>query len=148
MIAQFDGKNSFLSNFFPSPITVGGITFPTVENWFQAWKTEDPVQFKAIALADTPGKSKRLGRRCTLRKNWEEIKVDVMRDGLCLKFQDPKLRSKLLATGNKRLIEGNTWHDNFWGDCSCDRCKNIPGTNMLGTLLMELREEIRHKEET
>ena len=43
MIAMFDGKYAFLSNFYPSPITFDGITFPTVENWFQAWKTEDPA---------------------------------------------------------------------------------------------------------
>lgn len=146
MIAMFDGKHAFLSNFFPSPITFDGVTFPTVENWFQAWKTEDPAQFRAIATADTPGKSKRLGRQCTLRKDWEEVKVDVMRDGLRLKFQDPKLRAMLLATGDEELIEGNTWHDNTWGNCVCQKCQNTPGRNMLGMLLMELRTEIRYEE--
>lgn len=146
MIAMFDGKYAFLSNFFPSPITFDGITFPTVENWFQAWKTEVPAEFRAIATADTPGKSKRLGRQCTLRKDWEEVKTDVMRDGLRLKFQDPALRAKLLATGDEELIEGNTWHDNTWGNCVCQKCQNTPGRNMLGMLLMELRTEIRYEE--
>lgn len=146
MIAMFDGKYAFLSNFFPSPITFDGITFPTVENWFQAWKTENPTEFRAIATTDTPGKSKRLGRHCTLRKDWEEVKTDVMRDGLRLKFQDPALRAKLLATGDEELIEGNTWHDNTWGNCVCQKCQNTPGRNMLGMLLMELRTEIRYEE--
>lgn len=145
MIAMFDGKYAFLSNFYPSPITFNGITFPTVENWFQAWKTENPTEFQAIATADTPGKSKRLGRHCTLRKDWEEIKTDVMMRGLRLKFQDPKLRAMLLATGNEELIEGNTWHDNTWGNCVCQKCQNTPGRNMLGMLLMELRTEIRYE---
>lgn len=146
MIAMFDGKYAFLSNFFPSPITFDGVTFPTVEHWFQAWKTKVPAEFRAIATADTPGKSKRLGRQCTLREDWEEVKVDVMRDGLRLKFQDPKLRAMLLATGNEELIEGNTWHDNTWGNCVCQKCQNTPGRNMLGMLLMELRTEIRYEE--
>lgn len=145
MIEMFDGKYAFLSNFYPSPITFDGITFPTVENWFQAWKTENPAEFKAIATADTPGKSKRLGRHCTLRKDWEEVKVDVMRDGLRLKFKDPALRAKLLATGDEELIEGNTWHDRTWGRCVCAKCGG-QGKNLLGQLLMELREEIRNEE--
>ena len=146
MIAMFDGKYAFLSNFYPSPITFDGITFPTVENWFQAWKTENSAEFKAIATADTPGKSKRLGRYCTLRKDWEEVKTDVMMRGLRLKFQDPKLRAMLLATGDEELIEGNTWHDNTWGNCVCAKCQDVPGRNMLGMLLMELRTEIRYEE--
>lgn len=146
MIAMFDGKYAFLSNFFPSPITFDGVTFPTMENWFQAWKTENPAEFLLIATADTPGKSKRLGRQCALRKDWEEVKVDVMRDGLRLKFKDPVLRKKLLATGDEELMEGNTWHDNTWGNCVCARCQGTPGRNMLGMLLMELRNEIRYEE--
>lgn len=147
MIAEFDGKYQFLSNFHPSPFTFDGVTFPTVEHWFQAWKTEDPVEFRAIAAAETPGKSKRMGRHVTLRSDWEEIKVDVMRDGLRQKFRDPSLRAKLLATGDEELIEGNTWHDNTWGNCLCDKCINIPGRNMLGMLLMELRKEIQYEKE-
>lgn len=143
MIAMFDGKYAFLSNFYPSPITFDGITFPTVENWFQAWKTEDPQEFKAIATADTPGKSKRLGRHCQLRPDWETVKADVMMDGLRLKFKDPTLRAKLLATGDEELIEGNSWHDNVWGSCFCDKCRDVPGRNMLGMLLMQLRSELR-----
>jgi predicted NAD-dependent protein-ADP-ribosyltransferase YbiA (DUF1768 family) len=65
-----------------------------------------------------------------------------MMRGLRLKFQDPKLRAMLLATGNEELIEGNTWHDNTWGDCSCDACKDIEGKNMLGKLLMKVRDEL------
>lgn len=68
MIATLDGKYAFLSNFFPSPITFDGITFPTVENWFQAWKTKIPAEFhQAIATADTPEKSKSQIRKTLLK---------------------------------------------------------------------------------
>jgi len=60
-----------------------------------------------------------------------------------LKFaQNPDLRKKLLATGTEELVEGNTWHDNYWGDCSCPECKNIKGRNQLGITLMRVRKEM------
>jgi ribA/ribD-fused uncharacterized protein len=145
MIAMFDGKYAFLSNFEQSPFTVDGITFPTVEHWFQAFKTLDPREFRAIAAAETPGKAKRMGRHVILRPDWEEVKVDVMREGLRKKFAIPEFRVKLLATGDEELMEGNTWHDNTWGNCVCAKCQNIPGRNMLGMLLMELRQEIMYE---
>ncbi len=37
------------------------------------------------------------------------------------------------------IVEYNHWHDNFWGDCLCDRCKHIDGENMLGKMLMAIR---------
>ena len=77
-----------------------------------------------------------------LRKDWEEVKTDVMRDGLRLKFQDPTLRAKLLATGDEELIEGNTWHDNTWGACCCPECAKKKKENRLGKLLMQVRSEI------
>lgn len=142
MIAVFDGKHAFLSNFFPSPFEVDGVTFPTVEHWFQAVKTFNPKEFRSIAAAETPGKAKRMGRRTILRPDWEEVKVDVMRRGLRKKFAIPELRAMLLATGDEELIEGNTWHDRTWGRCVCDKCGG-QGQNLLGQLLMELRKEIR-----
>ena len=100
---------------------------------------------RTIAAADTPGQAKRMGRHVTLRPDWEKVKIDVMRRGLELKFQDYALRVRLIGTGSYELIEGNTWHDNTWGSCVCYKCKNIPGRNLLGNLLMELREQVKSK---
>lgn len=143
MIVTFEGENAFLSNFEESPFEVAGIKYPTVEHWFQAWKTTDLETHKAIAAAPTPGKAKRMGRKVDLRPDWEQIKIEVMRAGLWYKFENPELRAKLLATGNEPLMEGNTWHDNTWGNCFCRKCIGIHGQNLLGALLMEIREEIR-----
>ena len=41
------------------------------------------------------------------------------------------------------LIEGNTWSDNFWGDCHCPKCRGIKGENNLGKLLMKIREDYK-----
>ena len=143
MINCFDGEFAFLSNFYTSPFKdpETGTTFPTVEHYFQANKADGMRDYLAIATASTPGQAKRLGRRCTLRYDWESVKIEVMRKGLRLKFADPALKSKLLATGEEELIEGNYWNDTFWGVC---RGK---GQNNLGKLLMELREELKNMEE-
>ena len=136
MIDCFDGEFAFLSNFYPSPIFDGNIWFPTVEHYFQAAKTTNMEEYKAIAAADTPGQAKRLGRKVTLRPDWEEVKDQVMLDALRMKFSDDKLRSMLLATGEEYLVEGNTWGDKYWGVCG-----GI-GLNHLGKLLMQVRDEL------
>ena len=118
VIDKFDGTEyGFLSNFYSSPIQYEGIVYPTVEHMFQALKALDIETRKKIANAATPGQAKRLGRSVALREDWEEVKVDVMRTALQLKFSDPTLRAKLIATGDAELIEGNTWNDRFWGVC-------------------------------
>lgn len=142
MISNFDNKYAFLSNFYDSPIAIDGITYPTVEHFFQAQKTLDQDERLKIADAATPGRAKRLGRTVSLRKDWEVVKDDVMRIGLRAKFSDEKLKIRLLATNDEELIEGNWWHDNYWGSCSCPKC-NSQGKNTLGKLLMELRNELR-----
>ena len=54
-----------------------------------------------------------------------------MYDILKKKFSDDDLKARLLLTGDKKLIEGNKWHDNFWGNCTCKKCENVEGKNML-----------------
>jgi ribA/ribD-fused uncharacterized protein len=135
-IDSFSGEHSFLSSFHPSPITIQGITWPTVEHAFQAAKTKDIDARVDIRLASTPGKAKRLGRRVELRSDWESIKVDVMEDLLRRKFAPgTALRQQLDATSPAELIEGNHWGDTFWGVC-----RGV-GRNQLGLLLMKIRDE-------
>ena len=138
IIDKFDGEYAFLSNFFNSPITVGGLLCPTVEHAFQLCKTLSQEERLDIVNSSAPGIAKRKGRKVTLRPNWEEIKDDVME--LCLKKKFTEhldLQERLLATGDAILIEGNTWNDTYWGVC------NGVGKNTLGQLLMKIREEIR-----
>lgn len=136
MINSFEGKYAFLSNFYDSPIVEDRITYPTNEHYFQAMKTMDSKQRQEIAACDTPGKAKKLGRKVFLRPDWEEVKLGVMETGLRMKFSDPDLANKLIATGNEELIEGNWWGDTYWGVC------NDVGENHLGKLLMKIRSEL------
>lgn len=131
------GDYSFLSNFYEH-------NGWTVEHHYQAAKTTDPAWAARIFAAPTPGQAKKLGRRAPMRFTWENEKVAVMRALLHLKFTDPELSARLVATGGAQLVEGNWWGDTFWGVC-----KGV-GTNMLGRLLMEVRavhnEHVREPE--
>jgi ribA/ribD-fused uncharacterized protein len=137
VIDKFEDEFAFLSNFWPCLGT-------SVEHLYQAAKTTDVFSQLAILLASTPNEAKKLGRKVALRADWEQIKLAVMECLLRAKFKDPMLRAALLATGDAELIEGNWWHDNFWGSCSCRTrsCGNV-GQNHLGRLLMKIKEEIR-----
>src|SRR5574337_1059347 len=137
MIDSFKDKYRFLSNFYPALVELDGSVYPTVEHAFQAAKTLDWDYRERIFYASTPSIAKRIGRQAPLRENWEGIKVDIMKELLVQKFSTFELKSKLLATGDQELIEGNWWGDTFWGVC------NGIGHNMLGKLLMEIRNENR-----
>jgi len=140
MIDSFKGKYAFLSNFHPSPFNVDNRTFKTVEHLFQACKVNTLAEFEAIAKANTAAEAKKLGRKFSIRPDWEDVKVFVMAQGIWAKFsQNQDLRRLLLKTGNEPLEEGNYWHDNIWGNCRCDKCKDKPGKNALGLLLMSVR---------
>jgi N-glycosidase YbiA len=135
-ITSFNGEFSFLSNFHPCPVNFEGIRFPTSEHAFQAAKTLDHNQRAIIAMLMTPGKAKRAGRKLHIRPDWERVKIPTMEKILRMKFSNPEMREKLLATGDRVLIEGNNWNDTFWGVC------NNQGENHLGRLLMEIRNEL------
>lgn len=142
MIRHFDKEFAFLSNFYPSTLELEGEFYPTVEHAFQAAKTDSPDERATVRTADTPGKAKHRGRRVTLRPDWEEVKNDIMLELLRCKFSDPGLQEMLLSTGEAELIEGNWWHDRYWGQCECARCGG-QGRNELGRLLMQVRAESR-----
>ena len=139
MISEFDKEWAFLSNFYWSEIEFEGITYPTNEHFFQAMKTLDIDERRAIANCRTPGQAKRMGRRVALRPDWEDIKEAVMLEGLCLKFADEQLADWLLETGDEELVEGNWWGDTTGGGC------NGVGENKLGKLLMKVRDMIREE---
>lgn len=147
MVDRFEDQYAFLSNFYPCTIFYKGVIFPSLENAYQAAKYtgEDALNVCQEFAGFTPGKAKRKGRKLPLRSDWDKIKLEVMEELLRIKFVDEVLKRQLLATGEEELIEGNDWHDNFWGCCSCKICCNR-GMNNLGKLLMKLRSEYRNSE--
>ena len=137
IIDSFHGEYAFLSNYYDSPIFYDGILYPTVEHAFQAAKTTVFIQRIIIANKKTPGQAKCAGRKVTLRDNWDDIKLYIMKELIILKFTNPKLKSALLNTKYADLIERNTLNDTYWGIC------NGIGENHLGKILMEVREMLR-----
>ena len=133
-ISIFFGNYRFLSNFFDCPVRVDGIRYQNSEAAFQAHKTQDVRIRKQFGLL-TPSVAKSQGRRLPLRPDWDAVKDDIMRTVLRAKFdQNPDLKKLLVETYPRHLEEGNTWGDTYWGTVGGS------GMNMLGKLLMELRE--------
>ena len=141
IIDQFIDDYSFLSNYYRVPVTFEGIHYLNNEAAFQAQKTLD-IEVRKQYSSLSPQMAKEKGRGERLRPDWEEVKFDVMKQICIAKFeQHPDLKEKLLATGNKILIEGNTWNDTCWGI----DIKTGKGQNHLGQILMEIRDEFRKK---
>lgn len=136
-IRQFRGDFFFLSNFYNCPVTYKQLTYTNNEAAFQAQKCAsdaERIQFTKLS----PSEAKRLGRRVSLRRDWEDVKVSVMEEIVHAKFtQNTELADKLLATDDAYLEEGNTWGDRVWGTV------NGVGANQLGIILMKIRDEIR-----
>lgn len=143
MIDRFWGDNFFLSNFAPAVTKYGRLYFAHAENAYQASKTLDEKR-RLNFMYLIPSDAKTLGRNLKLREDWEEVKDQIMFEIVMDKFsRNPILKKKLLETGDKQLIKGNTWHDNHFGNCICKHCKDIIGKNQLGIILMDIRERLR-----
>jgi len=140
-ISEFNNEYRFLSNFWLCDIEFQGHIFPSVEHAYVFSNTlvpEEQELFLKECMSLTPGQIKRFGRNLTLRSDWDEVKVDLMRFFVYQKFmKHTELREKLIATGDAELIEGNQWGDIFWGVCKGN------GQNWLGKLLMEIRTALR-----
>lgn len=137
-ILFFQGEYRFLSNFWVCDLILDGITYKSSEHAFMCQKTWDEEAQLRIRMQPTAALAKKEGRKIALRADWEEVKVDAMYKAVYAKFsQNPDLKARLLATGNRYLEEGNTWGDVNWGVC------NEVGLNLLGQILMLVRSQLR-----
>ncbi|TDP92298.1 hypothetical protein EDF62_1503 [Leucobacter luti] len=143
-ISGFSGEHRWLSNFWLSPVTLDGVTAATAEHHYQAAKAMNTDDWSQVMSAETPGAAKRAGSAIEARDDWDDVKVQVMRRVTEAKFKYPDLAKRLLDTGHAPLIEENHWHDTFWGVCSCD-VHGYSGQNMLGRILMDVRQSLRVK---
>lgn len=144
-INSFSNEYQFLSNFYNAEVVHEGITYKNSEAAFQAAKTKD-FQLRREFSELNPSQAKLKGRHIKLRSDWEEVKDNIMYEIVKDKFtRNYNLKKLLLKTDTCVLTEGNWWHDNYWGDCYCDRCQNKEGKNILGLILMRVRDEIRNE---
>lgn len=131
---------NWFSNFIPfkAPLSDGLLVYPTPEHYYQAQKSMSHFERARIAKLDTPGQAKRSGKKMQMRPDWERVKwIVMMRAQLWRVETDLEFAEKLL-TNDLVIIERNTWHDNYWGICICDKCPKS-GKNMLGKILMNIR---------
>lgn len=121
-------------------MVIDGITWKSVEHYYQAEKSLDPTYRQLVHDAATPADAKALGNDPAWkhRADWDTWKLMAMRRGLFYKFmQNQDLRELLLSTGDQVLHE-NSMVDYYWGIG-----ETKTGLSMLGKELMALREELR-----
>lgn len=139
-VCNFAEEHAFLSNFYPVNITMDNMCFPSVEHAYQAAKTHSTGIRLKIQQTVSAGAAKRIGQNIPRRIDWREQRVEIMRALVAQKFSQRPLLNLLVATGRRVLTEGNYWHDNFWGACTCSRCEPKVKLNQLGKMLMEIRD--------
>lgn len=134
------------SNLLRRPVKFEDCVYPTAEHAYQAGKARSTKVRDWILSAPSPALAAMAAHGLytwDVVSNWKEIKFDRMRGVLRAKFsQHEDLRQLLLATGSARLVEAGRVDNavnRLWGEV------NGKGTNMLGKMLMELREELRRE---
>lgn len=130
------------SNFSAFKLEWNGELWMTSEHAYHSEKFEDPKILKALKDTRSAHDAMKLAyaNRDKYRKDWDDVKLGIMKKILHAKVeQHPYVKKKLLASGNRELIE-NSWRDSYWGWGS-----NKEGENHLGKLWMEVREEVRSK---
>lgn len=150
MINSFSGRYAFLSNFFlDSDGFCAEVEFQACKATCTADRDYVLGAYKGFTVREIPREAKRRGRKITLRHDWEKIKLEAMQATLQRKFSSIVMKEMLLQTDDVPLIEGNWWHDVYWGVCDGSmRVKKCPGhppygENNLGKLLMVVRSELR-----
>ena len=143
------------SNWYSSPFVFEDFEYQHLEQYMMARKAKlfhDAKRYTRILRADSPRECKDLGREVAgfSEDIWNEEKFEIVKEGLREKFtQNPGLLKKLLATGERILVEASPL-DRIWGigldEKNAKRTppQDWPGENLLGKALMELRRELEN----
>jgi len=152
------GKYFEFSNFYPIDVKIDGKIWQSTEHYYQAMKFKNKEYMEHIRNARTPYIAFCMGRqKYPQGKNYKDVNVIIKKYKKIVKFdtkwdinkikimvhavkekfkQNKKLKKLLIGTGNRKLIE-NSPYDKYWGQNN----KGI-GKNMLGKILMKLRNKI------
>ena len=134
------------SNFAHTPVEIDGHTWFTTEHYYQSWKfkgVDDSASIRAfqrILTKKSPVEAAKLGRDKSIlrRPEWKAIKDDAMRVAVaCKANQHEEMREALLKTGDALIVE-KAITDDYWG-----YGPDGNGKNMLGHVLMEVREALK-----
>ena len=129
------------SNFYPRSIIIDNIEWKTSEHYYQAQKFQYELDRDIIRRAVTPKEAFLLSRSLDSKhvENWNAIRVSIMKQVLYIKFTTHQDLNTILLNTENRLIQEKSSVDDFWGIGSDGQ-----GKNMMGMLLMELRETLQN----
>ncbi|MGW2910581.1 NADAR family protein [Streptomyces asoensis] len=145
---------SCLSQWWPSPFVIDGVSYATAEHWMMAGKArlfEDAEAEERALAARSPAQAKKEGRlvRGFDEEVWRRERFGLVVEGSVHKFaSSPALRSFLLGTGTRVLVEASPV-DRVWGigltadEEAAQDPQRWRGDNLLGFALMEAREHLR-----
>ena len=135
-------EHRWLSNMTYVDITYDGIRFPSTENFYQAMKYQDKIVRVNVATLK-PHEAKAYSRANKMTSLvFEEKKLEIMEYAQKQKYSKEPFKSKLLATGDVLLEEGNWCGDKFWGV----DIKTRQGENHLGKIIMKIRDQLKQEE--
>ena len=138
----YEGEFYSFSNFSSFAIEWKGKLWMTSEHVYQSEKFDDEGLKEEIRMTRSAHDSKKVAgkNKDKYRKNWDEIKLNVMEEILREKIkQHPYVMKKLIDSGDREIIE-DSWRDDYWG-----WGPNKDGQNNLGKIWMKLREELQNK---
>jgi len=142
---EFGGLSNMAGGF---PLLVNGLAIRTAEALYQACRfPHRPELQRHIIDQRSPMTAKMVGKphRHDSRRDWDRVRVNIMRWTLRVKLAQnwAAFGDLLLATGDRPIVEDSR-RDDFWGAKQVDS-RTLAGLNVLGRLLMELREALREQ---
>ncbi|KZL78884.1 hypothetical protein CI238_07041 [Colletotrichum incanum] len=153
-LSQWWTKDPFTSTSSPASLS---ITFKTAEHYMMHGKAllfSDTDVALSVLKADHPRKAKALGRKVKGFDEalWNANRERIVREGNLLKFRcAPELKKKLLATGERELVEASPldriWGIGFSSEKASASDRSCWGLNLLGKVLMEVRAALREEQE-
>ena len=138
-----------LSNMASCPLEIEGVPFKNSEHLFQTLKFDTPESVMAVYNNYISPKMTARHYECLgghKRADWEQISIDVMKFCLQQKYEQcPEFRRELDSTKGHNIVElqdrkndKESSRANAWGVKT--KGQNYEGPNIMGRLLMELRD--------
>jgi type I restriction enzyme S subunit len=144
---RFGGLSNMAAGF---PLVVNGVSIRTSEALYQACRFPRMPEVQKLIIAErSPMTAKMRGKpyRKFTRPDWEQVRVKIMRWCLRVKLAQNwrSFSELLLSTGDMPIVEMKARRSDFWGARLSDSGELV-GINVLGRLLMELREDLKTDE--
>ena len=142
-IRKVKDPGGIFGNFSPTSIIINNVVFKTSELLFQLMKFKDEEPVIAVYNANNPKMTTKHWEKTHRREDWGKMIVDAMKFCLTQKYeQSEEFRQELERSKGKYIVEDqtsfpkktpDTWGVKQQGD-------DFVGPNLLGRLLMELRD--------